>query len=54
MGGLAIGQRLAPSLAIAFMPKVEAPMMDLRPLLYFQNGASDSCPAQHFVLPGIS
>ncbi|VDM64902.1 unnamed protein product [Angiostrongylus costaricensis] len=32
--GLAIGQRLAPSLAIAFMSKVEAPVTDLGPLLY--------------------
>ncbi|KAJ1367601.1 hypothetical protein KIN20_028542 [Parelaphostrongylus tenuis] len=29
-----MGQRLAPSLAIAFMSKVEAPVMDLRSLLY--------------------
>ncbi|KAJ1359135.1 hypothetical protein KIN20_017786 [Parelaphostrongylus tenuis] len=29
-----MGKRLAPSLAIAFMSKVEAPVMDLRPLLY--------------------
>ena len=34
MRGLAMGQRLAPSLAIAFMSKVEAPVIDLRPLLY--------------------
>ncbi|VDM59956.1 unnamed protein product [Angiostrongylus costaricensis] len=32
--GLAMGQRLAPSLAIAFMSKVEAPVIDLGPLLY--------------------
>ncbi|VDM61995.1 unnamed protein product [Angiostrongylus costaricensis] len=32
--GLAMGQRLAPSLAIAFMSKVEAPVSDLGPLLY--------------------
>ncbi|VDM63932.1 unnamed protein product [Angiostrongylus costaricensis] len=32
--GLAIGQRLAPSLAIAFVSKVEAPVTDLGPLLY--------------------
>ncbi|KAJ1361829.1 hypothetical protein KIN20_021179 [Parelaphostrongylus tenuis] len=31
-----MGQRLAPSLAIAFMSKVEAPVMDLRPLLYLK------------------
>uniref|UniRef100_A0A0K0CV64 Reverse transcriptase domain-containing protein n=1 Tax=Angiostrongylus cantonensis TaxID=6313 RepID=A0A0K0CV64_ANGCA len=29
-----MGQRLAPSLAIAFMLKVEAPVTDLGPLLY--------------------
>ncbi|VDM64960.1 unnamed protein product [Angiostrongylus costaricensis] len=29
-----MGQRLAPSLAIAFMSKVEAPVTDLGPLLY--------------------
>ena len=29
-----MGQRLAPSLAIAFMSKMEAPIIDLRPLLY--------------------
>ncbi|KAJ1368763.1 hypothetical protein KIN20_030038 [Parelaphostrongylus tenuis] len=34
MRGLAMGQRLAASLAIAFTPKVEAPVLDLRPLLY--------------------
>ena len=32
--GLAMGQRLAPSLAIAFMSKIEAPVLDLRPQLY--------------------
>uniref|UniRef100_A0A0K0DCA2 Reverse transcriptase domain-containing protein n=1 Tax=Angiostrongylus cantonensis TaxID=6313 RepID=A0A0K0DCA2_ANGCA len=32
--GLAMGQRLAPSLAIAFMSRVEAPVLSLRPLLY--------------------
>ncbi|VDM64294.1 unnamed protein product [Angiostrongylus costaricensis] len=32
--GLAMGQRLAPSLAIAFMSKLEAPVTDLGPLLY--------------------
>uniref|UniRef100_A0A0K0CZ23 Reverse transcriptase domain-containing protein n=1 Tax=Angiostrongylus cantonensis TaxID=6313 RepID=A0A0K0CZ23_ANGCA len=34
MRGLAMGQRLAPSLAIAYMSKVEAPVIDLGPLLY--------------------
>ncbi|VDM55111.1 unnamed protein product [Angiostrongylus costaricensis] len=32
--GLAMGQRLTPSLAIAFMSKVEAPVIDLGPLLF--------------------
>ncbi|VDM59223.1 unnamed protein product [Angiostrongylus costaricensis] len=32
--GLAMGQRLAPNLAIVFMSKIEAPVLDLRPLLY--------------------
>uniref|UniRef100_A0A158PBJ7 SWIRM domain-containing protein n=1 Tax=Angiostrongylus cantonensis TaxID=6313 RepID=A0A158PBJ7_ANGCA len=31
---LAMGQRLAPTLTVAFMPKVEAPIIDLRALLY--------------------
>uniref|UniRef100_A0A0K0CYG0 Reverse transcriptase domain-containing protein n=1 Tax=Angiostrongylus cantonensis TaxID=6313 RepID=A0A0K0CYG0_ANGCA len=34
MRGLAMGQRLAPSLAIAYMSKVEAPVIDPGPLLY--------------------
>uniref|UniRef100_A0A0K0CYL4 Reverse transcriptase domain-containing protein n=1 Tax=Angiostrongylus cantonensis TaxID=6313 RepID=A0A0K0CYL4_ANGCA len=34
MRGLAMGQRLAPSLAIAYMSKVETPVIDLGPLLY--------------------
>uniref|UniRef100_A0A0K0D2Y3 Reverse transcriptase domain-containing protein n=1 Tax=Angiostrongylus cantonensis TaxID=6313 RepID=A0A0K0D2Y3_ANGCA len=34
MRWLAMGQRLAPSLPIAYMPKVEAPVIDLGPLLY--------------------
>ncbi|VDM56680.1 unnamed protein product [Angiostrongylus costaricensis] len=29
-----MGQRLAPTLAVAFMSKVEAPVIDLTPLLY--------------------
>ncbi|KAJ1359148.1 hypothetical protein KIN20_017805 [Parelaphostrongylus tenuis] len=33
MRGLAMGQRLAPSLAIAFMSRVEAPVMDLQSTL---------------------
>ncbi|VDM64669.1 unnamed protein product [Angiostrongylus costaricensis] len=32
--GLEMGQRLAPSLAIAFISKVEVPVTDLGPLLY--------------------
>uniref|UniRef100_A0A0K0DJ83 Reverse transcriptase domain-containing protein n=1 Tax=Angiostrongylus cantonensis TaxID=6313 RepID=A0A0K0DJ83_ANGCA len=32
--GLAMGQRMAPSLGIAFMSRVEAPVLGLRPLLY--------------------
>uniref|UniRef100_A0A0K0DAS0 Reverse transcriptase domain-containing protein n=1 Tax=Angiostrongylus cantonensis TaxID=6313 RepID=A0A0K0DAS0_ANGCA len=31
---LAMGQRLAPTLAVVFMAKVEAPVIDLGPLLY--------------------
>ncbi|VDM56807.1 unnamed protein product [Angiostrongylus costaricensis] len=34
MRGLAMGQRLAPSLGIEFMSNVEAPVIDLSPLLY--------------------
>uniref|UniRef100_A0A0K0D584 Reverse transcriptase domain-containing protein n=1 Tax=Angiostrongylus cantonensis TaxID=6313 RepID=A0A0K0D584_ANGCA len=34
MRGLAMGQRLAPTLAVAFMSRVEAPVIDLKPLLY--------------------
>ncbi|EYC07252.1 hypothetical protein Y032_0071g551 [Ancylostoma ceylanicum] len=32
--GLAMGQRLAPTLAIAFMAKIEQPALEYRPLLY--------------------
>ncbi|EYC41153.1 hypothetical protein Y032_0580g254 [Ancylostoma ceylanicum] len=32
--GLAMGQRLAPVLAIAFMAKIETPILESRPLLY--------------------
>uniref|UniRef100_A0A7I4XT58 Reverse transcriptase domain-containing protein n=1 Tax=Haemonchus contortus TaxID=6289 RepID=A0A7I4XT58_HAECO len=32
--GLAMGQRLAPILAIAFMSKIEAPVLEHRPMLY--------------------
>ncbi|KAK6743069.1 hypothetical protein RB195_010374 [Necator americanus] len=32
--GLAMGQRLAPILAVAFMSKVEKPLLELKPLLY--------------------
>uniref|UniRef100_A0A0K0D546 Reverse transcriptase domain-containing protein n=1 Tax=Angiostrongylus cantonensis TaxID=6313 RepID=A0A0K0D546_ANGCA len=34
MRGLAMGQRLAPTLAIAFLSRIEAPVIDPRPLLY--------------------
>ncbi|VDM53243.1 unnamed protein product [Angiostrongylus costaricensis] len=34
MRGLAMGRRLVPSLAIELMSKVEAPVIDLGPLLY--------------------
>uniref|UniRef100_A0A0K0CVY6 Reverse transcriptase domain-containing protein n=1 Tax=Angiostrongylus cantonensis TaxID=6313 RepID=A0A0K0CVY6_ANGCA len=36
-----MGQRLAPSLAIAFMSRVEAPVLGLRPLLYCRY--TDDC-----------
>ncbi|KAJ1357242.1 hypothetical protein KIN20_015344 [Parelaphostrongylus tenuis] len=39
-----MGQRLAPRLAIAFMSKVEAPVMDLRPLLYYHRKSGDKIP----------
>ena len=32
--GLAMGQRLAPTLAIAFMSRIEKPVLELQPLLY--------------------
>ncbi|KAK6765453.1 hypothetical protein RB195_025392 [Necator americanus] len=32
--GLAMGQRLAPTLAVAFMSKVEKPLLEHKPLLY--------------------
>ncbi|KAK6737672.1 hypothetical protein RB195_020029 [Necator americanus] len=32
--GLAMGQRLAPTLAVAFMSKVEKPLLERKPLLY--------------------
>ncbi|KAK6763662.1 hypothetical protein RB195_024111 [Necator americanus] len=34
--GLAMGQRLAPALAIVFMAKIEKPITDLKPLLYYR------------------
>uniref|UniRef100_A0A0K0CVI6 Reverse transcriptase domain-containing protein n=1 Tax=Angiostrongylus cantonensis TaxID=6313 RepID=A0A0K0CVI6_ANGCA len=34
--GLAMGQRLAPTLAVAFMSKVEAQVIDFEPLLYYR------------------
>ncbi|VDM63512.1 unnamed protein product [Angiostrongylus costaricensis] len=59
--GLAMGQRLAPSLAIAFMSKVEAPVTDLGPLLYCSpsyeypdvSGSSTYCAAQQRVRDGV-
>ncbi|XGW05002.1 hypothetical protein V3C99_015857, partial [Haemonchus contortus] len=32
--GLAMGQRLAPVLAIAYMSKIEKPLLDRRPIVY--------------------
>uniref|UniRef100_A0A0K0DGD5 ubiquitinyl hydrolase 1 n=1 Tax=Angiostrongylus cantonensis TaxID=6313 RepID=A0A0K0DGD5_ANGCA len=37
MRGLAMGQRLAPSLAIAYMSKVEAPVIDLGPSFEYRS-----------------
>uniref|UniRef100_A0A7I4YC46 Reverse transcriptase domain-containing protein n=1 Tax=Haemonchus contortus TaxID=6289 RepID=A0A7I4YC46_HAECO len=34
--GLAMGQRLAPVLAIVYMSKIERPVLDRRPVLYFR------------------
>ncbi|KAK6749016.1 hypothetical protein RB195_001558 [Necator americanus] len=34
--GLAMGQRLAPTLAIVFMTKIEKPIIDRKPLLYYR------------------
>ncbi|KAK6763468.1 hypothetical protein RB195_023968 [Necator americanus] len=34
--GLAMGQRLAPTLAIVFMAKTEKPIIDRKPLLYYR------------------
>ncbi|KAK6762864.1 hypothetical protein RB195_023533 [Necator americanus] len=34
--GLAMGQRLAPTLAIVFMAKIEKPIIDRKPLLYYR------------------
>ncbi|VDM59724.1 unnamed protein product [Angiostrongylus costaricensis] len=42
--GLAMGQRLAPTLAVAFMSKVEAPVIDLTPLLYCSLCSSSYSP----------
>uniref|UniRef100_A0A0K0D664 Reverse transcriptase domain-containing protein n=1 Tax=Angiostrongylus cantonensis TaxID=6313 RepID=A0A0K0D664_ANGCA len=45
---LAMGQRLAKTLAIAFMFKVEAPVIDLGPLLYcrYTNDCLVICSTQ--------
>ncbi|EYB89038.1 hypothetical protein Y032_0237g3247 [Ancylostoma ceylanicum] len=39
--GLAMGQRLAPTLAIAFMSRIEAPVLQCRPFLYCRY--TDDC-----------
>ncbi|EYB83018.1 hypothetical protein Y032_0345g3120 [Ancylostoma ceylanicum] len=46
--GLAMGQRLAPTLAIAFMSKVENPVLERRPLLYcrYIDDCCIVCPTQ--------
>ncbi|VDM64647.1 unnamed protein product [Angiostrongylus costaricensis] len=54
-----MGQRLAPSLAIAFMSKVEAPVTDLGPLLYcrcrwFWDGAWPSRGADDAVVVPVA
>ncbi|KAK6732749.1 hypothetical protein RB195_016858 [Necator americanus] len=40
--GLAMGQRLAPTLAIVFMAKIEKPIIDRKPLLYYRY-INDCC-----------
>ena len=46
--GLAMGQRLAPTLAIAFMAKVEEPILERAPLLYcrYVDDCCIVCPTQ--------
>ncbi|EYC38219.1 hypothetical protein Y032_0732g1913 [Ancylostoma ceylanicum] len=46
--GLAMGQRLAPTLAIAFMSKVEQPILERKPLLYcrYIDDCCIVCPTQ--------
>ncbi|KAK6737670.1 hypothetical protein RB195_020029 [Necator americanus] len=43
--GLAMGQRLAPTLAVAFMSKVEKPLLERKPLLYCRY-IDDCCIVQ--------
>ncbi|VDP33626.1 unnamed protein product [Heligmosomoides polygyrus] len=47
--GLAMGQRLAPVLAVAFMSKVEAPVLDRMPTIYcrYIDDCFIVCPTQH-------
>lgn len=47
--GLAMGQRLAPVLAIAFMSKIERPVLERRPLLYcrYIDDCFIVCPTQN-------
>ncbi|VDM64687.1 unnamed protein product [Angiostrongylus costaricensis] len=53
--GLAMGQRLAPTLAVAFMSKVEAPVIDLTPLLYCREfRKSDRNTTGHSKTPASS
>ncbi|KAK6726235.1 hypothetical protein RB195_004512 [Necator americanus] len=46
--GLAMGQRLAPTLAVAFMSKVEKPLLERKPLLYcrYIDDCCIVCPTQ--------
>ncbi|KAK6734614.1 hypothetical protein RB195_018044 [Necator americanus] len=46
--GLAMGQRLAPTLAVAFMSKVEKPLLERKPLLYcrYIDDCCIICPTQ--------
>ncbi|KAJ1359456.1 hypothetical protein KIN20_018200 [Parelaphostrongylus tenuis] len=49
-----MGQRLAPRLAIAFMSKVEAPVMDLRPTLYYFVQKSSTISVSYTVFDEVS